>query len=181
MLRNGLVVLGAILCCGCVSRRAERAGGVLGECRKAYGHLSAHVTLRREEGAWRPSGLILEKADVGDADLQRLATLRTLESLEITTIWAGQGRVTPGGIQQLRAVQHLRRLRLLLRLPETSLKAIGSLKQLEDLDLAYCTGLSGADLAYLRNTPRLRRLSLAHAGLTDAALRTSAYLRPSRN
>jgi len=170
MLRKCLLAAVLVLCYGSVFLFAEVPGDVLRQCRRACGNCSTNVTLRAEGGLWQPHGIALWKVEVNDADLRSLATLPALKMLEISTIWSGHGKVTPRGIEKLRAFQQLRRLSLHMRLPENSLETIRSLKQLEDLELHWCEGLSDGEFVYLRDLPKLRRLRLRHVDVTDAAL-----------
>ncbi len=175
MSRASILAIAAALCWGCSSGRQEDPAGVLRQCRETCGHLPAEVTLKRGCGTWRPSGVLLRKSDVSDADLQHLARFPALDSLEVSTIWLGDGSVTPRGIQEIRGLRHLRRLRPSMALPQGSLKAIGSFRQLEELDLDFSAGIQGGQLAPLEGLTALRLLRLPRGAANDAAL---AHIEP---
>jgi len=157
---------------------AEAPASVLGQCRQVFGDLRPHVTLERKEGDWQVSHVFFGHYNPSDIDLRKLAGLATVESVFIFPGWSGSGSITADGIRSLGALKHLRQLGVMLNLPEGVLKSVGSLRGLEELDLEYCEGIKDADLVFLRDLPKLRRLKLNHAGLTNGAL---AFLRPLRN
>jgi len=170
MLRTGLSLLAVTVFCTGTFSQAEEAAAVLAQCRQACGNVQAHVIIQRERGTWRGIGVIMTSEDPTDPDLRRLALLTTIDSFEQSTLWEGRGRVTWGGIEQLAAFRHLRRLFLRLRLPKGSLKVIGSLRDLEYLSLVDAESIGDKDLVFLKNLQNLRQLHLPPSVLTDSAL-----------
>jgi len=177
MCMNASSILVMLMLCACAPAQAGDAADVLRRCREACANVSDCVTLERKEGSWRVSevSLVSERKEVTDSDLQPLTGLGTLDSLHISTVWGGGGRITEEGIKKLAAFQNLRRLALRCGLPNTALASIGSLQELEELNLGDCGGIKDEGLVCLQTLPRLRRLDLEGLGLTDASL---ARIRP---
>lgn len=170
MLRSRLGVMASVICMACAVCRAEPAADVLGQCRKACGALSAQIILERNAGTWQASCVYVYTGKLRDSDLQPLVALTTLESLQVRVPKGSNYGLTVEGIERLRDLPRLQRLGLHGRLRDGCMEAIGSLRQLEDLDLLACEGIKDKDLLHLRGLLRLRRLNLGALPLTDEGL-----------
>ncbi len=107
----------------------------------------------------------LVKSQAADDDLQLLARLPHLESLDITG-----GKITPAALAHLKELKGLQRLYLTeLQLTDESLRSLAGLTELDVLSLRK-TPIADEGLAHLNDLKRLRVLNLANTLVTNRGL-----------
>ena len=147
----------AILVSFSAAARADDMSDLLARCRQASQHGDAKVTLQRKDGTWAVTELWGLNLD--ESDFARWAGFSTIESIELQSGDPMDGQ----GIRKLTALPRLRRMTPVGSITEDGVRAIFSLRQLEDLDLNHTEASdarSYALLQHLQDLVNLRRLRI---------------------
>ncbi len=117
-------------------------------------------------------GVSLNHTAITDAGLARVARLKHLENLDISST-----RVTDAGLAQLVELRDLGDLDLDdTRITDAGLQSVGQIAQLYDLRLNQ-DRITDAGFKHLTKLPQLRKLGASFTGLTDAGLESIGKLK----
>ena len=148
----GLAVLGQMR-----QMRVLSLDGSIGITDRGVGNLAGLQALRT---------LSIGPADIGDAGAAAVAHLAVLE-----TLWLGANQLTSTGLAHLSRLTGLNQLGIdCPRSGANSLKYLERLVNLRHLTLARLEGAQPSDLAFLRNLPALRILTIWYGYLPEGSL-----------
>ena len=137
--------------------RADDLVGLLARCRQASPHLETRVELQRKDGNWAAAEVA--GLNWSMSEFVRWADIPTIESIELQS-----GRPMSGeGIRKLAALPQLRRMTPYGTFTEEGVRAIFSLRPLEELDLTHTeisNAMSDDYLRQLQDLVNLRHLSI---------------------
>ncbi|MFZ5831803.1 MAG: hypothetical protein ACOY3P_17080 [Planctomycetota bacterium] len=175
-MNNKTVVMLALLVIPACAPASEGEWGDVGEILRQSREVLAEregtidLEIERRDGKWLLVGYQLSRP--GDADVERLARLKTIESLTIHR----ERQVTGDGLRKLALLPHLKRLVVDWSLTEEDLQILSHAPRLIELNLGtwdHRTALADKGLPHLTN---LRRLDVGGRGLSDRSLKYLAQL-----
>lgn len=148
----------------CTGLRSAEFAQMVEEARE--GVPRGDVTAERDEAGWRVTRLVLFGEEFGNANLEGVARLKSLQALEVR----GEVGVIDGVWRKLRALRELRHLVLASNVYDGALLAIAGCPKLESLDLRQCKRLTDAGLEILKRFEGLRRLVLPDGIPSDGSV-----------